>query len=223
MGDNAYLMGNLVRCPDCGWEGEVLDMAVDGDKRYCPDCDELLIDDSEELEPESVACPECGGDGVLLGNLGRREHFRCRDCGIDFSRAREASKTADYTSQDGMMDGGWGSTVTQNNWAWDQDPSEFKMCESCGQEFDVEPFAYSGWDRICRVCSTTTAKAALGMVEVAGDFEDWVQDHAPTSRTAGRVLASAMEEENPGWGVREIWIAEDGRGIVAYLRPTRRA
>lgn len=30
-------------------------------------------------------CPTCGGPGALLGALGRRVHFRCRDCGLDFS------------------------------------------------------------------------------------------------------------------------------------------
>jgi transposase-like protein len=32
-----------------------------------------------------VNCPVCGGPGVLLGTLGRRTHYRCRDCGMDFS------------------------------------------------------------------------------------------------------------------------------------------
>lgn len=32
-------------------------------------------------------CPACSGPGVLLGSLGSLRHFRCRDCGIDFSRS----------------------------------------------------------------------------------------------------------------------------------------
>jgi hypothetical protein len=32
-----------------------------------------------------TGCPVCGGPGVLLGQLGRRVHFRCRNCGMDFS------------------------------------------------------------------------------------------------------------------------------------------
>lgn len=28
----------------------------------------------------------CGGQVTVLGTLGNREHFRCRDCGIDGSR-----------------------------------------------------------------------------------------------------------------------------------------
>lgn len=30
-------------------------------------------------------CPACGDEGNSLGSLGKREHFRCRACGIDFS------------------------------------------------------------------------------------------------------------------------------------------
>lgn len=32
-----------------------------------------------------VSCPCCGGDSTFLGALGSRNHFRCRDCGADFS------------------------------------------------------------------------------------------------------------------------------------------
>lgn len=35
-------------------------------------------------------CPMCPGKGVLLGALGPRRWFRCRDCGIDFSKMRRA-------------------------------------------------------------------------------------------------------------------------------------
>lgn len=31
-------------------------------------------------------CPVCSGDGVPLGTLGRLRWFRCRDCGMNFSR-----------------------------------------------------------------------------------------------------------------------------------------
>ena len=31
-------------------------------------------------------CPVCAGDGVPLGTLGRLRWFRCRDCGVNFSR-----------------------------------------------------------------------------------------------------------------------------------------
>lgn len=42
-------------------------------------------------EEEGPACPVCeGGEGFLLGRLGRRSHFRCRDCGIEWSLEEEA-------------------------------------------------------------------------------------------------------------------------------------
>lgn len=40
-------------------------------------------DDDVEFDPE---CPACGGPGVPLGTLGRLAHFRCRDCGTNFSQ-----------------------------------------------------------------------------------------------------------------------------------------
>lgn len=30
-------------------------------------------------------CPSCEGPGVLMGTLGNRDHYRCRDCGWDYS------------------------------------------------------------------------------------------------------------------------------------------
>lgn len=33
-----------------------------------------------------VCCPLCGGQSAHLGNLGTREHFRCIQCGMDFSQ-----------------------------------------------------------------------------------------------------------------------------------------
>lgn len=33
-----------------------------------------------------MTCPGCGGEGSFLGGLGRLEWFRCRACGLDFSR-----------------------------------------------------------------------------------------------------------------------------------------
>lgn len=36
-------------------------------------------------EEEYTQCPTCEGPGVLMGQLGRRKHFRCQNCGMDFS------------------------------------------------------------------------------------------------------------------------------------------
>lgn len=32
-----------------------------------------------------MTCPMCDGPGVLLGQLGQRVHYRCRNCGMDYS------------------------------------------------------------------------------------------------------------------------------------------
>lgn len=41
-------------------------------------------------------CPACAGDGVPLGKLGRLRWFRCRNCGMTYSRPaclRHATKS----------------------------------------------------------------------------------------------------------------------------------
>lgn len=41
-------------------------------------------DDSDmDMPPE---CPACGGPGGVLGSLGRRTHYSCRNCGMEFSQ-----------------------------------------------------------------------------------------------------------------------------------------
>jgi tRNA(Ile2) C34 agmatinyltransferase TiaS len=50
------------------------------------DSDEDFID--ENLDPKDfVHCTLCGGEGVPLGQLGRRVHYRCRQCGYNFGNA----------------------------------------------------------------------------------------------------------------------------------------
>jgi DNA-directed RNA polymerase subunit RPC12/RpoP len=48
--------------------------------------EEKFLDDDED---EPVQCPVCPGEGVILGALGTRVHYRCRDCGMEFSRDDE--------------------------------------------------------------------------------------------------------------------------------------
>lgn len=50
-------------------------------QEHCGHCPEDEPGDVTEAE-----CPMCGGPGVLLGKLGSRVHFRCRNCGMDFSQ-----------------------------------------------------------------------------------------------------------------------------------------
>lgn len=40
----------------------------------------------DEEEREGGVCPTCGGELNELGTLGRRKHFRCRNCGMESSR-----------------------------------------------------------------------------------------------------------------------------------------
>lgn len=43
----------------------------------------------DDLELQyGLHCPLCEGSGQLLGILGNRRHFRCRNCGADFSVER---------------------------------------------------------------------------------------------------------------------------------------
>ncbi len=49
---------------------------------------------SIQISMNPPACPVCPGHGVPLGQLGPLRWFRCRDCGIDFSRRTKASASA---------------------------------------------------------------------------------------------------------------------------------
>lgn len=42
-------------------------------------------DEDEGFEDEMPSCPACGGPGMLLGTLGRLTHFKCRNCGMEYS------------------------------------------------------------------------------------------------------------------------------------------
>ena len=45
-------------------------------------------DVEEDEEPQPLDCPMCvTGQAYLLGKLGAREHFKCRACGHEMSRA----------------------------------------------------------------------------------------------------------------------------------------
>jgi hypothetical protein len=48
----------------------------------CP----IYLADEEIVVPDLPLCPACGGEEpVVLGQLGRLQWYRCRDCGIDFN------------------------------------------------------------------------------------------------------------------------------------------
>lgn len=46
-----------------------------------------MSDPYEHDEPDACVeeCPACAGSGRYMGCLGARSHYRCRDCGIEFS------------------------------------------------------------------------------------------------------------------------------------------
>lgn len=49
-------------------------------------CDDCYSDDCEGQCNDLPSCPSCGGPAQLLGILGARAHYRCHDCGQDFSQ-----------------------------------------------------------------------------------------------------------------------------------------
>jgi hypothetical protein len=84
---------------DCGGCFETIVGDTDG-VELCDDCEEAGCDPFEEgtacrqndVEEapgpeERQPCPRdtCAGEGHLQGILGRRAHYRCRACGIDFN------------------------------------------------------------------------------------------------------------------------------------------
>lgn len=63
-----------------------------GGAALAEDCDPMTMSDDEEDEHEEspeAHCPMCYGEGVHMGGLGNLDHFRCRDCGAQFSQKRE--------------------------------------------------------------------------------------------------------------------------------------
>lgn len=38
------------------------------------------------------SCPVCTGPGMHLGDMGRRQHWRCRNCGMDWSTQADAGR-----------------------------------------------------------------------------------------------------------------------------------
>lgn len=71
--------------------------AIPADSPMAPyDPDDYLP--SQDVAPD---CPTCGGPGEELGGLGNLMHYRCRDCGMDFSQsAATASRRTAGTTLD---------------------------------------------------------------------------------------------------------------------------
>lgn len=73
-------------CPECSGP---LNERRSSDYLTCRLCNsEIAVKDLREVsddEDESPACPACDGPGTLLGKLGKLDHYRCRNCGMEFS------------------------------------------------------------------------------------------------------------------------------------------
>jgi RecJ-like exonuclease len=50
----------------------------------------------ETLAKGGKSCPACGGTGQMIGKLGSRTHYRCRQCGMDFSHAGKGETHRGY-------------------------------------------------------------------------------------------------------------------------------
>lgn len=57
-----------------------------------PDKSKKVIEDEEPEEKEALSCPHCSGDSEHLGNLGTLSHYKCQDCGGEFSTHQKADK-----------------------------------------------------------------------------------------------------------------------------------
>lgn len=45
-------------------------------------------------------CPMCDGHGIFMGTLGSLDHYRCRDCGWDWSEQTEPEEEPDCDDSD---------------------------------------------------------------------------------------------------------------------------
>ena len=57
---------------------------------------------AEYMDDDNPVCPMCQGPGVELGALGPRTHYRCRNCGADFSNEQGMGTGYDYETAQGM-------------------------------------------------------------------------------------------------------------------------
>ncbi len=92
----ADVLNSAVKCDNCNVLFCPDDEGVSNDAgQWCDDCYTALLEQAERewrplYEAEKRAglldCPNCiAGKPTLLGVLGSRTHYRCRDCGTDWS------------------------------------------------------------------------------------------------------------------------------------------
>lgn len=69
-----------------------------GDKPRLLSASDLRKTADEEDDGEEHRCSQCGGPLTELGTLGKRKHYRCRNCGMDSSKSG-SRKTAQCTCE----------------------------------------------------------------------------------------------------------------------------
>ena len=73
-----------------------------GGTEYCEECKKQMKELDKEAHCGSCpgdpgvkviaeACPVCGNENESLGNLGQKDHYKCRNCGIMYSHDKQAS------------------------------------------------------------------------------------------------------------------------------------
>lgn len=120
-----------------------------GDVRGCPFCRQvesrksagaLGIMDFINKSEEAPECPACGGPGSHLGTLGTREHFRCRNCGADFSHKESEEyktrpsdeKRSDRKFRSGMDKAIWQNILTKKSASRHGDSRDCPKCGGAG-------------------------------------------------------------------------------------------
>lgn len=98
-------------------------------------------DDDEFIGEIPPDCPICSGPGALMGSLGRREYFRCENCGMEFSHENSNNtgwNTPDeFSPEDG--DGVFGSMKKSGK--------QYFYCDSCEAKFsEGQKSFHSGHD-----------------------------------------------------------------------------
>lgn len=74
-------------------------MAEHGDRWYAASVrrkEPLHLKEIPEVDFEA-ACPVCGGPGMRMGGLGRKQWFRCRNCGMEWSLPYKLPTFRGYT------------------------------------------------------------------------------------------------------------------------------
>lgn len=115
--------GDLVTTPDSGMPssmGMSEKMGKNAQAGYGPDGQDLSLSEDEH---EGAECPACGGEGNKMGALGKRVHYRCRDCGSVFSNGK-----TDHRERDHAFDSSGKAKSTKKT-----ELGKAEMCKSCGK------------------------------------------------------------------------------------------